>query len=334
MIKHYYIDTGVSKTHPLQRFIFATLILSGLAFGTYSFILTPAKAQTIEDNQVALHQVTQPAAPAAQSSFTTAIPWPGYGHSAYVVPNANLFVTSDQNAQPVPVASLAKVITALAVLQKQPLKPGEQGPVITLGDKDIAIYEEYVHKNGTVVPIETGEQISQYQALQAILMASANNMADSLVIQTFGSVEAYTTYANRMVKELGLDKTVVTDASGYSPSTVSTAENMAKLGYIYMQNPVLREIASRSDATLPFAGKIKNFNSFMNEKGIVGIKVGDTDEAGKCFMVANIEKSKDNKEELSIAVVLGAESLKTAAKDAQTILKAGNKEHGQLAKAP
>ncbi len=334
MIKHYYIDTGISRTHPFRRFIIATLSLSALAFGAYSFILNPAKAQTIEENKPALNQVSQPPAAAAQPRFTTAIPWPGYGHSAYFVPKDGLFATSDTNAQTVPVASLAKVITALAILQKQPLKSGEQGPMITLKEQDIAIYTDYVRKNGTVIPIEVGEQISQYQALQAILMVSANNMSDSLVIQIFGSMEAYVVYANQMLKNLGLDNTIVADASGYSPKTFSTAENMAKLGYIYMQNPVLREIAYQPDATLPFTGKIKNYNAFMNEEGVVGIKVGDTDEAGKCFMVANIRKSESGSEELSIAVVLGAESLKIAAKDAQIILKAGNKSHDQLATTP
>lgn len=86
----------------------------------------------------------------------------------------------------------------------------------------------------------------------------------------------------------------------------------------------------KEEANIPVAGKIRNYNSFMNDKGIVGIKVGDTDEAGKCFMVADVRKAADGNDEVSIAVVLGADNLKIAAKDAQKILKAGNQGHDQL----
>lgn len=271
------------------------------------------------------------AAPAAKQPvrLNTPMPWPGYGHAAYGVEHEGVVATSDQTAQPVPIASLAKVITAQAVLKQKPLAPGEQGPMITLTEEDVASFEEYVRKSGVVVPVEVGEQISQYQAMQAMLMTSANNMSDMLARWAFGSVENYTVFANKMVKDMGLQHTVISDASGFSPATTSTAEDMTQLGISYMKHPVLREIALRNEAQIPVAGTIRNYNSTINQDGIVGIKIGNTDEARRCFMAADI-RNHNGSEQLSVAVVLGAEDLPTAMRDTRTVLTAGNTGYDQL----
>jgi D-alanyl-D-alanine carboxypeptidase (penicillin-binding protein 5/6) len=133
-----------------------------------------------------------------------------------------------------------------------------------------------------------------------------------------------------MVKELGLPETSVADASGFSPNTISTAPDMVQLGAMYMQDPVLRDIATKTDATIPVAGMITNYNSLINNDGLLGIKVGDTDEAGRCFLVADI-RNKGPEDIVSIAVVVGADNLETAMIDARTILDAGNAGYDQLA---
>lgn len=259
------------------------------------------------------------------------LPWPTYGYAAYSVPKDNLVATSSTEEQQVPIASLAKIITAITILDKKPLQLNQQGPLITMTESDVALVGEYARKSGTTVPVLVGEEISQYQALQAILMVSSNNMADSLAIWAFGSMENYIEYANNLMDELGLESTIVADdASGYSPNTVSTASDIAKLGYVFMKNPVLREITMQSNATIPVAGLINNNNDYFNKPGVYGIKFGYTDEAGKCFVVASIRKTADNEEELSVSAVLGADSFNAAATDAEVILNAGNRGHDAL----
>jgi len=275
-------------------------------------------------------QLSKPAMalPHPQAQLTKSLPWPSYGQAAYGVVDDGVLATSDKDAQPVPIASLAKVITALAVLKQKPLAPGEQGPIITLTEEDAASYREYVAKSGTVVPIEVGEKISEYQALQAMLLPSANNMADTLARWAFGSVDNYNAYATNMLTELGFSKTIVTDASGYSPSTKSTATEMVKLGMLYIQNPVLKSIAGETKATIPFAGTITSYNSAINKDGILGLKVGFTDEAGKSFLVADVREGDKNS--VSVVAVIGAKSLPTAMNDAKNLLKSGNNGHDQL----
>lgn len=264
--------------------------------------------------------ITSPDAIKDSMSLTDPLPWPIYGQAAYGASDSGVLAKSTDKPNPVPIASLAKVITALAILEKKPLQLGDQGPTLTLTDKDIAFYEEHVAQEGSVVPIEVGEQITEYQALQAMLLPSANNISDSMAVWMFGSKENYVKYANDMLQGLGLTNTKVADPSGFSPKTVSTASDLVKLGILYMKHPVLREIAQQPEATIPFAGQIMNYNAGINKDGIIGIKVGYTDEAGRTFLVADVRSDK----KISVAAVLGADNFPTVMHDAANILQTGN----------
>lgn len=179
-----------------------------------------------------------------------------------------------------PTASIAKLITALTVLNTKPLTVGSQGPTITITPQDVSIYNNYVAQDGSVVPVQLGEQLTEYQALQAMLLPSANNIADTLAIWAFGSLTSYAAAANQEVKVLGLTKTVVgTDASGLSPSTVSSPSDLITLGSDVMDNPVLAEIVGQSSATLPIAGQVANVNTLIGHYDINGIKTGNSDQA-------------------------------------------------------
>lgn len=248
------------------------------------------------------------------------LPWPSYGQSAYSPNKDSIIFQSNKDLKPVPFASVAKIITALAVLEKKPLKVGEQGENITLTAQDVEFYNQHIANLGSVVPVNEGEVITEYQALQAMLLPSANNIADSLAVWVFGSKENYVDYANNMLRDLKLNDTKVADPSGYSPQTVSTAPELIKLGYKYIENPVLLEIAKQPTANIPVAGEVKNYNATFNQNGMIGIKVGFTDEAGRTFLA--IKNNKDGS--VAMVSVLGADDFPTAMQDALSILEAGD----------
>lgn len=213
------------------------------------------------------------------------LPWPTYGQAAIGAKGYGLLAThGEQTARPI--ASVAKVITALAVLKEKPLPSGQQGPTITLTEADVESYRNYLSQDGSVVPVLLGEQISEYQALQALLLPSANNMAYSLAVWAFGSLDNYVTFANQMLQDMGLAQTHVADASGFSPESVSSAQDLVKLAEAVLSHPVLAQIVSQEQAEIPVAGIIRNTNWLLNSEGIVGIKTGNTDQAGGCFMFA------------------------------------------------
>lgn len=224
--------------------------------------------------------------PVVPGQVAVNIPWPASGEAAYGASGYGLLATHGDQV-PTPTASVAKVITALAVLQKKPLVPGQPGPTLTMSAADTAIYSAYANQDGSVVPVSEGETISEYQALQAMMLPSANNIADTTAIWAFGSMEAYRAYASGMIKSLGMNSTTIgSDASGFAPSTTSTAADLIKLGDAALKNPTLAQIVAQKSATFPEYGEVNNVNSLLGQSGIRGIKTGNTDEAGGCLLAA------------------------------------------------
>lgn len=256
----------------------------------------------------------------APAPTAVSLPWPAYGQSAIGAEEFGL-LESHGSLKPAPIASLAKIITAMSVLKQKPLAANQQGPTLTLGAADVNDYNNYVSQDGSVVPVQVGEQLSERQALEAMLLPSANNMAYSLAAWAFGSLDNYTVFANQYVKTLGMDHTSVADASGFSPSTTSTAEDLVRLGLAAMNNPVLAQIAAEETATIPVAGSIHNLNWLLGTNGIVGIKTGNTDQAGGCYLFAARHDVR-GQSIILVGAIMGAPNLYISLADGHALVNA------------
>ena len=220
-------------------------------------------------------------------------------------------------------ASMAKMILALAIMQEKPFELGEQGETITISDEYYQIYEDYVSKGGSVSAVEAGEEISEYDALASVMLPSSNNMADTLAIWAFGSLIEYQDYANEMLKSWGLDNTTVgADASGFDPSTTSTASDMAKLGTRVMQQPVLKEIVGLKEHEVPVAGILTNTNKLLGQNNISGIKTGYIgDVSGYCLTSGYLEDGH-----IVTVTLMGATSREASFDNSLAIVKAVQEE--------
>ena len=236
-------------------------------------------------------QLTPPASNQVRqtnSRVESKIAWPSSGQSAVGILGSP-YIATHAVQTPTPTASVAKLITALVVLKAKPLQPGQSGPLITLSANDVAIYNQYVAEQGSVVPVTANETLSEYQMLEAMLLPSANNIADSLAIWAYGSLPAYSQAANAYLTDQALSQTHVgVDASGYDPSTTSTAYDLVRLGELAMENPVIAGIVSQPSVSgIPLTTVVKNVNSLLGTNGIIGIKTGNTDQAGGVFVSAS-----------------------------------------------
>jgi len=233
--------------------------------------------------------------------------WPEAGQAAIGALDYGVLASNGEQ-KAAPMASTAKVMTALAVLRKKPLAAGQQGPILTLTADDVSLFEDYVARGGSYVTVNEGEEISEYQALQALMLPSANNIADTLAIWTFGSMDNYLGYANDLAAKLGLSNTHLADASGFSPETVSSASDLVLLGQAAMREPALAEIVGQASV----AGNVDNVNKLLGQDGIIGIKTGNTDEAGGCYIFAAKHTYDDKQAVTVIGAFMGASSLKEA----------------------
>jgi D-alanyl-D-alanine carboxypeptidase (penicillin-binding protein 5/6) len=260
---------------------------------------------------------SQPTIPT--KSQAVAIQWPSYGQASIgAVGYGTLGSQGEQKA--LPTASVAKVMTALAVLKQKPLKVGQQGPTITLNEEDIEEYNRTVAVDGSNVPVNLGEEITQYEALQALLLPSANNMAHTLARWAYGSEDNYLRFVNNFAKSLGMENTNFDDASGFSPKTVSTSQDLVKLAVNAMDNPVIAEIAAQKEADIPVAGRIYNVNMLLGRNGIIGVKTGNTEEAGGCFMAAAVREI-NGKKIIAVSVIMGAPNLSAALRDSMPLIQ-------------
>ncbi len=247
--------------------------------------------------------------------------WPNSIQAAVGINGTKILDKNQQNNQ-LPTASTAKMLTALVVLEKYPLKLNENGPTITLSSSDVNIYNSYASKQGSVVQVVNGEQISEYQMLEALLLPSANNIADSLAIWSYGSINMYKSAATKYLSVHNINFTTVgDDASGYLPSTKSTATDLVKIGELVMSNPVLADIVSKKSATgIPVANNIKNVNYLLGQYGVIGVKTGNTDQAGGVYVSA--VKVNLNKQSYTLVTsIIGASSLATAMNQSVPLIK-------------
>jgi D-alanyl-D-alanine carboxypeptidase (penicillin-binding protein 5/6) len=184
------------------------------------------------------------------------------------------------------------------------MNTGEIGEELVMTEKDVALYEKAKATNGSNIEVKVGEKINQSAMLQAMMLVSANNVADSLTYWAFGSEEEYLVAANEWLAKNGFTSTKVADASGLSPASVSTANELVKLAMLADKSSVLQSIFSNKEAQFPGVGKISNTNTLLGINGIYGMKTGHTTEAGANLLFVSKYKLGAN-EKTIYGVVLG-----------------------------
>src|SRR5205807_3620462 len=136
-------------------------------------------------------------------------------------------------------ASVAKVMTAYVILHDHPMPAGGSGPGITIQPSEAAAYSSQASDGDSLVAVAAGETITERQALEALLLPSADNMAWILARWDAGSQAAFTARMNTTARRLGMTATHYTDPSGLSASTTSTAADQVRLGMAAMRDPDL-----------------------------------------------------------------------------------------------
>jgi D-alanyl-D-alanine carboxypeptidase (penicillin-binding protein 5/6) len=233
--------------------------------------------------------------------YLTTDGWPKTGQGAYQLGASQ--PAASPLEQPVPIASLAKVMTALVVLKHLPLDPTADGPTFVVRDQDVADTAQRVSHDESVVAVRVGERLSERQTLMALLLPSANNIAVMLALDTSGSIAAFVHEMNVTAKSLGMTHTTYTDPSGFDARTVSTAIDQLTLAQHVAKDDTLTTMMSTTSYDLPVAGTIHNTDTLLGQDGFVGLKTGSDDAAGGCFMFRSYRSVNGINTEL-IGVVL------------------------------
>jgi D-alanyl-D-alanine carboxypeptidase (penicillin-binding protein 5/6) len=208
--------------------------------------------------------------------------WPTNGQAAVQVGDAAPEASPD--AQPAPIASMAKVMTAYLVLKTHPLDDGDDGFTLDISDDDVALTQRQRDRDESVVAVAAGETLTQRQALLALLLPSANNVAVFLARRVAGRTEQFVRWMNHAARSLGMRHTHYADPSGYDAATVSTAADQVILARAAARDETFSRLVATRSAMLPVAGTVHNTDTLLGHDGIVGTKTGSHDAAGGCFM--------------------------------------------------
>jgi D-alanyl-D-alanine carboxypeptidase (penicillin-binding protein 5/6) len=262
--------------------VFGALALVVALFTTGGFYTANALGAPIP---AAIPAVTDPEPIAAAPQQLSL---PGFGSYAVGAVGFDGLLVAGDDAASVPIASIAKVITALVVLERHPVAAGEGGPEIAYTDADVDIYWDMVGQNGSVAPVAGGSTLTLRESLEAMLLPSGNNYAISIANWAFGSEGALVERANAWLAEHGLAATHVVDASGLSLDNVSTAGDLVRLGELALTDPVLAEIVATPAVEIPELGQLKNSNKLLGTHGVDGIKTGTTDDTANLLFSADV----------------------------------------------
>jgi D-alanyl-D-alanine carboxypeptidase (penicillin-binding protein 5/6) len=250
------------------------LLLGAILAPLLAYLAFAAARQTLKPP-------AQRQAPHAQRghAYLSPVEWPQRGQAAFVLGNDQPAASPRQ--QPAPIASLAKVMTAYLILQRHPLNGVQDGFTITVTAAQAQAAAQAAAQDESFVAVRAGEQLTERQLLEALLIPSGNNIARMLAALLTGSETSFLAEMNAEARALGMDHTIYTDPSGFDPGTVSTAADQLRVFRQAMRFQVFRQIVSTASVTLPVAGTLTNYNPLIAE-GYAG-KTGSDSAAGGCL---------------------------------------------------
>jgi D-alanyl-D-alanine carboxypeptidase (penicillin-binding protein 5/6) len=291
--------------------VIAALVLLGAALAgilTYASLAVVNRHGRSGFSPSSAPQFPLPPAPSsvplsAESESPSSSVWPAQGQAAFVE-SGQEHVQAGPNQHPAPIASVTKVMTAYILLRDHPLQAGDDGPVLTLTDADVADTARRRAQGQSVVSVAAGERLTERQALEALLLPSANNIAVVLARWDAGGVDQFVARMNAAAQSFGMSETRYTDPSGFEQTTVSTAADQVQIVERAMSLPVFAGIVAMPSATLPVAGTVASTDALLGHDGFVGVKTGSDNAAGGCFAFRAV-RTIGGKQTTITGVVLG-----------------------------
>ncbi|MGW1493824.1 serine hydrolase [Streptomyces sp. NPDC002402] len=232
------------------------------------------------------------------------MPWPGEGQGAVEVEGVGSIGTYGAQ-KPAAIASVAKTMTAYVILQEHPISGKQVGEKITV---DQQAEDESKIEDESTAQVSKGQQFTEKQMLQLLMIPSGNNAARLLARWDSKSEAEFVKKMNDAAKKLGMTNSTYTDPSGLKATTVSTPQDQLKLARAVLQNDIFRDIVNTPNITIPgIEGRIENNNTILLEPGVSGIKTGSSTPAGgNLLWTANT--IVDGKNRRIVGAVMGAQN--------------------------
>ena len=217
---------------------------------------------------------------------TLSLPWPAAGQAVVEVDGLGRMGASGA-LQPTPTASVAKVMTAYVFLHDHPLASGQEGATYRVSPEEAARLPWRIAREETHVDVVANQPFTEREAIEALMIVSANNIAHELARWDSGGDVPFVAKMNATARRLGMTGTRYTDPSGFDATTVSTAADQVRLFRAAMRIPAFTEIVSKSTFTPRTGGETRSGgNTLLGSYGVIGGKTGFTSQAGANYVFA------------------------------------------------
>lgn len=208
-------------------------------------------------------------------------------------------------AEKLPMASLAKIMTAIVALENY-----------REDDKLKVRKEDLVGENS--MGLSSGEVLTVEELLYGLILPSGNDAAEALASNYPGGRLAFVKAMNNKAKSLGLSGTNFTNPTGLEGDgdQYSTAFDLLVVTKYAMQFPLFRKVASTVNYQIPATSTHKEFylenetNLLTSYPGVKGIKTGYTEEARLCLVTYLTYEGHE-----IIGIILGSESRREEMKE-------------------
>jgi D-alanyl-D-alanine carboxypeptidase len=201
-------------------------------------------------------------------------------YAILVDPQTGAVLWGRRSRTPVPPASLTKMLTALAVRASLDLD------AVTVASRTAAA------QPARRLAMKRGQKLTVDQALKALMIVSANDVAVMLAEAAGGSVARFARAMDAESARLGLRASSWRNPHGLDArGHRSTAFDLAILARAVLQDPWLaRVVRKRHAAFISPSGRRHTLTArsrfLLGYRGAVGVKTGFTDDAGHCLAAA------------------------------------------------
>ena len=205
-----------------------------------------------------------------------------------------------QDAEPRAIAGAAKLVLLATVLDAEPLAGGSPGPAITIDQEAVQRYRELDAAGARTVPVVFGQTWTRRDLIAATLLGSGNNIAELLIDEVFGGLDAYRAAAQAWLTDRGLTATTVADGAGLDAASRSTAAELARVTRELLDQPAVASIVAERPRTTSAGAAYPDAAAVLPGLGTRGLVSSYTDAAGVCI-VATVEVEGER----AVVVLLG-----------------------------
>jgi serine-type D-Ala-D-Ala carboxypeptidase (penicillin-binding protein 5/6) len=185
-------------------------------------------------------------------------------------------------------ASLTKIMSALVILEH-----GKLDDLVTVSPAAARAHKTHLR-------LKAGQVFKLDDLLKAMLIVSANDACLAAVEHVGGDEMQFVTLMNAKAATLGLRNTHFSNGCGFDgPDHYSTAEDLAALSVIALEQPIFRNLVKEERAMItPVNGNrayvLHTTNRLLGRiPGVEGIKTGFTSKAGRCLIAKVSQNGSD-----------------------------------------